>query len=145
MAKHCKTCPKLDRPEHLQPFVCLKCKYTTDRQYNMISHLRTHIGKAFTCSTCSKRFTTELGLNKHIKKSHRGYLFTCVLCSCKERSLADLYDHYSTMHRVDLPSKRCKCGEEFKRTDVFEKHLSKEHADMKTNNMKTRTITLKLY
>ncbi|XP_026685341.1 zinc finger protein 569-like [Diaphorina citri] len=100
IVKHCKSCPKLPRFDPSRPYSCLRCSYSCTRAYNMIQHLRRHIGKTFYCATCSKKFTTMFSLKMHLK-SHTGNNYECPLCKQKENSKPELYEHYVKRHGVD--------------------------------------------
>lgn len=140
IVKHCKSCPKLPRFDPSRPYSCLRCSYSCTRAYNMIQHLRRHIGKTFYCATCSKKFTTMFSLKMHLK-SHTGNNYECPLCKQKENSKPELYEHYVKRHGVDKSCKKCPyCSKLFKRIDSFQRHLVKDHGHPASRKSKTIKI-----
>ncbi|KAK9751946.1 Mitochondrial 18 KDa protein (MTP18) [Popillia japonica] len=56
-----------------KPFKCSECPYACRQSYRLRVHMRQHNkaqAKSQACDYCIKKFSTELGLKKHIKKVH---------------------------------------------------------------------------
>ena len=112
-------------------FHCNKC----DRQFTHKGNLNSHIlmkhsnRKDFTCETCSKDFSTNYQLKRHVNNIHavnNENIFQCSICDKVFSKKMLLKKHETTFHRV--PTKKCDfCGKCFKETSKLNVHIKRVH------------------
>ncbi|XP_063688670.1 histone-lysine N-methyltransferase PRDM9-like [Bolinopsis microptera] len=87
---------------------CPYCKYKTDYQQVLTSHMLTHTGdKQYKCTHCDYTAITKQSLTLHIYNNHTNKTYKCRYrqCGVKKPSEQELYDHISTEH--PLQQYRC--------------------------------------
>ncbi|XP_045783538.1 transcriptional repressor CTCF-like [Maniola jurtina] len=78
-------------------YECTQCSYKCALKQNLKTHMETHTNskeKAYTCRFCKFRYSSYVGLDRHMMKVHphkRPYF--CKLCDCKYSRMNDLVRH----------------------------------------------------
>lgn len=71
MLQHSRTCEGFNRLNRSYNYVCFSCDYHSDKNCNMIGHIRKHLGeKPFQCFYCSYSTSYVGDLKKHEKIRH---------------------------------------------------------------------------
>ena len=116
------------RVEHDEPIKCEDCNKGFTKYQSLKSHKQlTHSTKSLQCTICSKTFSNDAYLNKHMKYHSSGG-FTCNICKKTLSTKASLKDHLET-HKD--PSERtyrymCSyCGKRFALKSNLQDHVNK--------------------
>lgn len=136
---------------------CPHCeKYFTSRKYPR--HMDKH-EKPYECAQCSKRFSSDTNLRRHISDIHEQLKqFLCSMCGKSFAQKSDLRIHISRMHLNDYYS--CStCGKSYKSKYIVQQHeithLPEEEQEKliacgkykrpKQNRLTTNELTMQYY
>ena len=94
--------------------------------------------REFSCPICSKEFSKEQSLNRHVELHRNEKSFTCDECGSKFSHELTLSRHKRKVHSTDPEGKctRCpKCGLWFASDSVYRVHLFGHHPDKSRQNL----------
>ncbi|CAG9857343.1 unnamed protein product [Phyllotreta striolata] len=107
----CQYCEKLVNPQgygtHLRVhkekkikiFVCQYCSKTFSRQSRLDRHVRIHTGeRPFVCTTCGKSFRQDTDLSRHVDSHSDKKNYQCQHCGKMYYTKPSLYTHIITSH-----------------------------------------------
>ena len=80
------------------------------------------------CQICSKKFTQNLSLFKHMRREHEVKCYACRICDRRFIARKNLNEHFGYVH---LPKKwKCgKCALSFGRKACFDRHVKCQHSE----------------
>ena len=89
--------------------------------------------KSFNCNNCSKMFSQEGDLNRHIKSVHEGKKpFKCNICGTAFSYTQSLNRHHRSVHEGKKPFKCNVCDAKFLRSDRLKVHFESVHKGKKS-------------
>ena len=103
---------------------CPYCKYRTDRQHNLTTHMAIHTGdKNYKCTHCYYTATEKKNLTTHIYHHHTNKTYKCQYkqCGVRKPSVEELHEHIRSNHPVQ--QHRCdQCPMSFKTAHLLTQH-----------------------
>ena len=117
---------------------CTKCdksfaKLSTLDLHSEKHHQRRRRKKEFECPECSKKFLSEIGLERHERIVHVND-FHCKICKKRFTNKSRLEDHINYIH-MGVKLHLCSiCGKHFTTSGTLARHKRKEHMGEKHYN-----------
>lgn len=113
-------------------YKCEHCNKTFVRSDGLRLHKLRHGDKIFKCTQCSKAYSTEKLLEKHVIAIHdKAHSYICDICARVFPYRGGLEQHKKHIHHGDkLPPAQCpKCGQWLKHESSLRCHMKRHHGD----------------
>ena len=111
-----------------KPFECSKCDFRCSQNNDLLRHERTKHSTdpkhRYTCKICSKSYTRQNTLNRHLVMHTGERPYKCAECDQSFRRSKGLRDHERT-HSGEEPYCCTKCGKRFRTLDNYHNHARK--------------------
>ncbi|KXJ72832.1 hypothetical protein RP20_CCG017157 [Aedes albopictus] len=114
-------------------FPCDRCSKTFSKQIYLTKHIRTVHDNICTesCSFCEKRFVNKRALKEHIKNKHMEEKpYKCTECSMTFGNRFNLRRHLTT-HSTERPHTCSHCGNTYRYQSDMKRHIDAIHLDNK--------------
>jgi len=111
-----------------KPYQCDNCGESFKRQYNLLEHLKSHLGlqaRNFQCVDCGKQFGTKGTLQRHVQSLHVNE-FPCSLCDEKFQNNRLMKLHMK-FHSGVRAFTCYDCGRQFRSNESLKNHAFSVH------------------
>ena len=112
--------------DNAQVFKCESCSKSFSMQHNLKRHIQiTHEGhRDYKCESCGKSFTRSHHLKQHIHTIHEGLKdYECESCGMSFSQSHSLKQHIHTIHEGRKDYKCESCGKSFTGAQYLKKHI----------------------
>ncbi|VVC27312.1 Hypothetical protein CINCED_3A013097 [Cinara cedri] len=121
-------------------FACTVCSRSFTRQDNLNRHLNNHSNLSFSCTVCSRSFTRQDNLNRHLN-NHKNIPFSCTVCSRSFTRQDNLNRHLNNHNNLTFSC--TVCSRSFTRQDNLKRHMN-DHNNLKFSRAEsTREFMIK--